>query len=301
MNKKRSPKEIIEEEAAKDPKKEYAFVKFRGKELFPLKTKPYRSGLDIDDDYIRSLGSYKEKRNILHTHPYDPESPRIPKGRTKPNKKLDTPPIPSSTDLKDFLLDSEATSQYIAQYNIRSRKVEGYFVIRKTSKTPKSPNEHLESMRDAVSRFKPNEVKGVYYHLISLMSSNNISKKIVKHNEESMSAFFNDSPEEAIHALDNLSKKFHLKYRFIPAEGYEVSKYRTHLVKKARGLESKVAGIISIIGLAGYLLFFSTNITGNVISSLTVRTTSTLGLIFLTIGLIAGLFWVKVRNKLKSN
>jgi len=64
---------------------------------------------------------------------------------------------------------------------------------------------------------------------------------------------------------------------------------------KWHGLEGKAAVAAAIIGIVGGLFFLSFNITGNAIGSSTVS--SSIGAIFLVVGLVAGFFWLKSKKK----
>ena len=75
--------------------------------------------------------------------------------------------------------------------------------------------------------------------------------------------------------------------------------------KKLGALEEKLTNersrrgyaIIGTAGVLGGLFFISSNITGNAIANMTNSTSSFLGAGLLIIGLIAGLFWIKNKNK----
>ena len=65
--------------------------------------------------------------------------------------------------------------------------------------------------------------------------------------------------------------------------------------QKNKSLENKVTSAIVIAGFASSLLFLSSNITGNAIADLSVKTSSAIGIVLFAIALIAGFFWL--RNK----
>ena len=60
-------------------------------------------------------------------------------------------------------------------------------------------------------------------------------------------------------------------------------------------LES-IATTASVIGIISGLFFLSSNITGNTIANLSIKTTSFLGVILLVIGLITTLLWFIIRK-----
>ncbi len=67
--------------------------------------------------------------------------------------------------------------------------------------------------------------------------------------------------------------------------------------RRKNKLEKNVTGIISVVGLISGIFFISSNITGNVISNLSIKINSFIGMGLLIIGLIAGFFWMKNKNK----
>jgi hypothetical protein len=68
--------------------------------------------------------------------------------------------------------------------------------------------------------------------------------------------------------------------------------------KKTEGksLEERVASVIAISGSILGFSFLSSNITGNVIANITNNSSNIIGVGFLLMGLIAGLFWMKTRK-----
>jgi hypothetical protein len=66
-------------------------------------------------------------------------------------------------------------------------------------------------------------------------------------------------------------------------------------ISKDKSLEKKVSSIVTIGGLLGSMIFLQSNITGNVISDLSVNASLWVGSILFLIGLTAGFFWVKGR------
>ena len=306
MNKKRSPKEIIEEESSKDATKEHAFLKFPGKELIPATAKSEENKAEVDKSERERLEKiYGGKRSILHTHQYDPDTTMIMKGKKTGkvlvNKRVSPDiPLPSDQDLGGFLNDPRAKSAYIAQYNSKTGNVEGYFVMRKTSKTPAAGMSHLEKYADERAKGEKGSMVKTFYHIgRALISLSGIKKKMDRYGREISEGVISDNPEKVKYVLDKITNKYHLKYRLIPAEGYAASHYKTHFVKKVGGkkrLEEEVAGTAAIIGLAGSILFSSLNITGNAIADLSTKTNSFLGAVLLVIGLIGSFFWFRSRK-----
>lgn len=303
MAKKISPKEIIEEEASKNPNREYGFAKFPGKELIPITSNSEEGQAEMDEKKMEELEKvYGSKRNRLHTHPYDPDTTMVIKGKKDPNQRVSPDiPLPSDQDLGGFLDDPRAKSAYIAQYNSKTGKVEGYFVIRKTSKTPISGVSRLEKYAVEKSKGDKASILKMLYHLgRSAISIIGTDKRVGKYGEEISKGVINDNPEEVTEALDKMSHRYHLRYRFVPARDYKVSKYKTHIVRESDNegeLEGKVAGMVAIIGLLGSIIFLSPNLTGNVVSNLSLKNSNIIGAVLFLIAII-GVFFYYLKKKI---
>lgn len=59
---------------------------------------------------------------------------------------------------------------------------------------------------------------------------------------------------------------------------------------------SPTLAVISLSGIIAGSIYLGANITGNVIADLSSKTTSIFGLILFSIGLVAGLLWIKKRR-----
>jgi len=69
---------------------------------------------------------------------------------------------------------------------------------------------------------------------------------------------------------------------------------------KRKSLEHALTPTIAIGSLATSFLFISSNITGNTITDLSVKTSSYIGIILFAIALISGFFWLKNRKKISA-
>jgi len=67
-------------------------------------------------------------------------------------------------------------------------------------------------------------------------------------------------------------------------------------IEARKSLEHKVTSAVTIGSLATLILFISSNITGNAIADLTVKTSSSIGIVLLAIALISGFFWLRNRK-----
>jgi len=71
------------------------------------------------------------------------------------------------------------------------------------------------------------------------------------------------------------------------------------LSRGPKDVTRKLFGIVSIVGVAGSILFFSSNLTGNAISNLTNSTSNILGVVFLALALVGGFFWFRSKKKIE--
>ncbi len=69
--------------------------------------------------------------------------------------------------------------------------------------------------------------------------------------------------------------------------------------QKAFRAYKRYQAVIATLGLLGAIFFLSPNITGNAIGNMTNSSSSTIGIIFLFVGLIAGFFTLKNKSKVK--
>ncbi len=130
----------------------------------------------------------------------------------------------------------------IVQLSVKTGKVEGYLIFRKQKKFNGPRN---------LGREEATEYKWL--------------------REESCGK----SPAELLSSIEDLAQKYGLRYKYLPAEGYEVSKNRAWFIKK--GLEGKVEGTTAILGLLASIFFLSANLTGNAISNLSLKNSNMIG------------------------
>ncbi len=270
VRRKRSPKEIIESEGIKGIEDVYA--KFPGKEMVKISAPMsfedrwfYREhGTSPDMKKLKKLYKQydKKKYQILHTHPT---------AETTSYRSL-----PSGADLKFFLKDNATKTMIVAQRDVHSGDLGGYFIIRKG--------------RD----FKP--PAKIFSSLLS-KKRKEIDKRMEQYDKDIEKG---ERPEEAYKDLLKISDKYDLKVRIAPVKGYRFSKQRGQFVSrgnsKKRTLESKVASVIGISLLAS-ILFSSSVLTGFTISNLTQKTSNIMGIILFIIGLIGSLYYFKRKKQ----
>ncbi|MBI2047043.1 hypothetical protein HYT26_02675 [Candidatus Pacearchaeota archaeon] len=93
-------------------------------------------------------------------------------------------------------------------------------------------------------------------------------------------------------ALNYYAGNFDIKYRFIPAEGYHL-RGNKFVKSDKKSLEGKVSATTAIIGLLGSIFFLSANLTGNVISNLSLKTSNMIGVVLFLVGVVGGLFYFR--------
>ncbi len=169
-------------------------------------------------------------------------------------------PVPSETDFKTFLKNNLFETMTVAQNNPFTGKVEGYFIAMKTKETPK--NNII---------WNPFESS-----LLSIPQYLGIGTK---------------------HYLDYFSKKYNLKYRFVPAKGYELNKAGNAFkpVRK-KDLESISKSPLPVLAVASFLLsfYFSFNqITGFSILNSNLSSSGLIGIFFFLAGLVVTFFYLK--------
>lgn len=258
VKKKRSPKEIIESRRA--PRFEEVYIKFPGEEIIKapgLKGKGF--AMTIPFLPLRRL---REKSTDIHTH--------------YTGGMIDNY-LPTGQDFDCFLTHNYIKTMIVAQQN-EAGKVEGYFVFRKTKKTPP---------------IYPKKVWS-YFSLKNLINLSKKSTQLEGDIEKYDGAPFH-KPKKALKEFCN---KYKLNYKFLPAKDYEISKEFEQFEKigKRKNLESKLSSIIVIGSIAISLIFFSSTLTGFTISNLTQQTSNAIGIILFIIGLIGSLYYFKKRK-----
>jgi hypothetical protein len=172
---------------------------------------------------------------------------------------------PSGGDLGYFLSNKYGARQkamHIAQRNGNSGKIEGYITLRKTKETNLIPGD-----------------KNPFFGY-------DMARSIVDMDEGS----------EANRILDKIAKDYNLQIRYTPAKGFKFDSKKLKFVKQ-NSLEQKLSATTAIMGLIGGLFFLGSNLTGNVIADLPVKTTSFIGASLILIGLIASFFYLKTKKK----
>jgi hypothetical protein len=237
----KNPKKIIE--SGKNLELEQAYVKFPGEKLINVSLERRPKRVEYDLQKIKDLYKKKNKKYMeIHTHP----------GGTI---------NPSPHDVKRFLRDQHAKSMIIAPLQ-ENGKLRGYFILRKTKKTPK--------------------------------------RKLFLSGEKKYEKIFNETPfvddPQLKYAMEDLAKKWKLQYKYIPVEkSNSTEKYLATFFSK-KGLENKLLLIVMSVGLSISLFFLSSKITGNVILNLSLKNQNMIGVFLFISCLVALLFYVRNLN-----
>jgi len=247
MIKRRSPKEIIE--SVDKPGLEETWVKLPRQE--PKSISILRRG-----GWVRSRS--EKDRYTIHTHP-DPYQRE-----------------PSPRDFTKFLSLNDRKTMVVAQTNPENGKLIGYFILRKTKKTPQIDSRYA-----------------FFDKMLNLVTSGLYEGKTIGTELRNLRRY---SGEEYPEKFRELMIKYNLKYKYFRVKdtlggGPKETK---------KSLEGKLAMIVSISGFILSAFFLSTNLTGNAIADLSTKTTSFLVAGSIIIGLVAGFFWFRSCKHLNS-
>lgn len=291
---KRSPAGDIEQ---KNPHYEQAYIKYAGHPLIPaaLHVAPRQAAYDFRKVRQKWEKNSKRKFSLVHTHPYYAEE--------SGHKINDHSPLPSPADLRLFLKEDNAKSMIIAQQNGNTGKVEGYFVLRKTRKTKPLNFSNMDFLASETELRKKYLSKGVLRGLLTgignmgkvFLNVFDIHRSIFRYYRECEMARKLDNPEIVSQAVQEISDKYNLKYRYVPAKGYETGEGKINFVK-GRGLEDKVSGTTTILGLLGSILFLTSNLTWNIIGGLNQSYSDIIGVVLFFIGITGALFFFSKRR-----
>lgn len=261
----RSPKEVIEQEGS--PKVEHAYVKFPYEELVNVDLYSDENFVDMDLRKLRILlEEHKDQPYIgIHTHTVTRD------GKTPLSKAIHGKSLPSYGDIIGFLKDRNMKMDVIATRDVQTKDVRGYFVLKKGRKSKKIRNSKRSTS--------------------TLMAEFSSYDKAIK----------DPKSLEVLGELKKITEKYGLKYRIIPAKGYEFDKENFSFESlekesdypKARTLETQLASIIAIAGIGVGIFFLSPNLTGNAIANLTTKTSSLIGAGLFIIGIVGSYFWFK--------
>ncbi len=105
-----------------------------------------------------------------------------------------------------------------------------------------------------------------------------------------------DSLDMARRCTKSLLEKINLREEQLTGKAHRYDWMNPNNVNQA-GVFLKAA---AIVGISIGLIFLSPNITGNVVSDIPLKTTSSVGIGLMFIGLIASFFWIRMKKKSKK-
>lgn len=255
-------KDIIKE--SEHTKTEEAYVKFPREEPVDVTGNSGEDFVELSPgkEYFSRKNHPGQRYTSIHTHLFDD----LAKAKV----------FASADDIYSLMNNPHAKTGAIAYKSKRDGEIAGYLVIKKGKLTPKID---LSALRSSL-----------YFYQDSLNTS-----------QQS-----NAAQSLMLSALRRIAREYHLKVRVVPAKGYKFNSKDgfTNLNQedqsqghKKNSLEHRVTSAIAVLGFAGSLLFLSSNITGNAIADLSVKTSSSIGIVLFAIALISGFFWLRNRKK----
>lgn len=192
--------------------------------------------------------------------------------------------IPSGGDFLFLLIGDDVKSERIAQYNTETRNIEGYFIIRKTKRTPNTGIKISELKNDSEYRNLIANPKLVYiFHEAGIY-------------DHIMEYWTEISPETRQENMNMFAEKYKLSVRYLPARGFQYKPGVGFLEKDSesqKSLEQRLISIVAICGLSASVIFSSFNFTGNVVGSSGV--TGFLGAACFVVGIVGSFLYFRRR------
>ena len=291
MVKKRGPTEVIE--STPHPKIEHSFIKYPGEEPADVtdyrKSKTYRAKKDWTKS-SKLIDSNKGRRYTdIHTHPTSIDYV-FGASKKRLSRIKDSNALPSGTDLRVFLKRDDLKTAVIAVRDSQTGEVLGYHFFRKTRNTPSFGT----SEEDFEKHPFKTVMRGLNLTYFGLgKKSGELWKDVSKYGKVAIMSIKKGEYSETARALDSLAEKYHFQHRLVPAKGYQSNEFGSAFVKK--GLEGATLAT-SIIGFLGAMLFWTFNLTGNVIG-IGEASSAWIGAILFIIGLTATSIYI---NRIKK-
>lgn len=267
VNKKRPPIDMIE--STSQPKLEQAYVKFPGREMVYVGKGETEQSTGFDRQKIRREWKKNSRRRYtqLHTHPVPQEHAGLSEEKYMS--------LPSSADIYDFLVDDNEETMVVAQTNAENRNLNGYFILRKTKKTPKS----------GITK-----IPGLLGKLKNVFLNEDVPKEIkdsmAEYRFDSERSAYDNTPYSAERGMQQLADRMYLQYRFVPANS--IGAYTGRFKPRRKTFLGIIAGSCFFLSFLSSAKVFTGNIIG-----LSAQTSSLIGIWFLIVGLITGFFWLK--------
>ena len=258
--------------------KERSYIDVSGK-TYDITFNNEEKGVEPDYKKIREILKKHNETTYSSTHQH-----RVTPGD---DEKIN---LPSHNDFMRFLVGDDIKTMRIAQLNTKTGKVEGYYVIRKTRKSPKTGLK-LSDLKNEEGSFR------------ELLDKNPQLKEIEKSVQDyriGTAGFFRaPHPDYRKAAIKELSDEYKLNIKCLSEKGFKYKEGVGFFPKAERkgSLEKRIASIVSgsLIGLS--IAFLLPDITGNTISNMANSTSNIIGASLLIVGLVAGFFLLKSREK----
>jgi len=174
-------------------------------------------------------------------------------------------PLPSGGDLESFLKTKMRSMVIAVRKASYSGEVIGYTVIRKTKQTPRRGSKNYKQYFEDLKEY-----------------------------EKQTKLYAEKEPEKIATVFDKFAKKYHIRHRLVPIEGYKVNDSGSAFVKKG-GLEKRLGLIVVFVGLALGIFFFPPTFTGNTLFNLGDQSYLGIGII-VVLGIFVFLFF-RLRKK----
>lgn len=290
-------------EGIENPELESAHIKVAGSPAEDVSSERSADSVVHDtgkiEDFMEKHGRNRVYTQI-HTHPRN----YVPDANYKPvNPSSHTIYVsqtkPGLEDIQTFL---QGKSRYmvITQINPKTKEVSGHLVFGKMD----SPNSDQQAHRDNALKMRDSSALEHFQERLENWENwekeqgkignraDVTSEKILlrKKIEEYRNAKgYTAQISEGGYTARGIAEEFGFRYRFIPVPSKS---------KRTSNLETKAFAAASIIGIFGGLFFLSSNITGNVVGSLTNSTSNIVGAVLLVLGIIGSFFLV---SRIKSS
>jgi len=278
IKRRKTPTESIE--SSGDPSVEHAFIKYPKQNPVDVSGESTAYSTYVSDKKFKEAFGDKTFEKIkkgveMHTHPYKMDE----------SGKYGQPMVASGADISNFFSNPKKIHMIAYRDKVKG-KVGGYLILRKTKW--KEDFDEKERRAEGVQEYQSN---------LRNVGSPGIDSPYNIRVKGNYNAGLQKSYDAA---LKRAAETVGFRYKYIPAKGYEFDMEKGGLVKKV-GLRSKqkVSKIeqtvlaSSFISLFLSFLFLSSNMTGNTIADLSIRSSNFVGALLFIIGIIAGFFWLK--------
>jgi len=280
MKKRESPRETIENK--KRPYLETIYMKYPREGLVDITKKGFLHTCEENLLKSRFHMWMKGKKPYTHLHTHQSTSEGGYWGA-----------VPSPADILRFFGVEKGIEKtnVIAQQSIETGELLGYTILKKTKDTEKFSHEEVidaqKMLKDSSNIQKIQENRGKSYNLFTDLKNYGESLRKVPERADSILA---------------LAEKYQFNIKFLPVKGYKFDEKKGSFVpipkeETSHSLENKVISILGISFLA-IILFYSFNLTGNVVANFS-STQKVIGTILFILLVIGSYFYLKNKKSKK--